>query len=53
MLIAEATQISIQFFVALQEEWSKLPLERLQKLVDSIPQRCAAVINAQDYAMKY
>lgn len=40
-------------FHALQKEWEKIPFERIQKLVDSMPARCAAVIKANGYATKY
>lgn len=41
------------FFEALKEEWSKIPQERLAKLVDSMPDRCSAVIKAKGYATSY
>lgn len=38
---------------ALQREWLKIPLERLEKLVDSMQSRCKAVIAAKGFATKY
>jgi len=35
-----------EFFVVLKDDWSKIPLDRISKLIDSIPKRCEAVINA-------
>lgn len=37
----------------LEDEWNKLPLTKLTKLVDSMPSRCAAVIASQGYPTKY
>ena len=34
----------------LTEEWSKIPMEHLTTLVDSMPSRCAAVIALSGYA---
>jgi len=42
-----------EFFNALSMEWGNIPLSCLQKLVDSMPARCAAVIKAKGYATKY
>jgi len=38
---------------ALEAEWSKIPLDRIIKLVDSMPARCAAVIASKGYGTKY
>lgn len=38
---------------AIEEEWHKIPIDRLMKLVDSMPARCAAVIKSKGYATKY
>jgi hypothetical protein len=38
---------------AIKEEWQKIPLERIIKLVDSMPKRCQAVIDAKGYSTKY
>ena len=40
-------------YEALRNEWSKIPIDRLQKLVDSMPARCEAVLKAKGYATKY
>jgi len=40
-------------FQTLKKEWGKIPLDRIQKLVDSMPARCDAVITANGYATKY
>jgi hypothetical protein len=40
-------------YAAIEEEWSKLPSDALIKLVNSMPQRCRAVIAAKGYATKY
>lgn len=40
-------------YEALCNEWSRIPIDRLQKLVDSMPARCEAVIKANGYATKY
>lgn len=40
-------------YEALCNEWSRIPTDRLQKLVDSMPARCEAVIKANGYATKY
>lgn len=41
------------FFQALKSEWANIPYERIQKLVDSMPARCAAVEKSKGYATKY
>ena len=41
------------FIKELYEHWKTIPKERFAKLMDSIPSRCAAVINAKGYAQKY
>ena len=40
-------------FEALQREWLNIPEQRLQKLVDTMPDRCLAVMRATGYATKY
>lgn len=42
-----------EFFTALKTEWSKIPFDRISKLIDSMPRRCKAVISANGYATKY
>lgn len=37
----------------LQDEWQNIPLEICQNLVDSMPRRCKAVLQAKGYATKY
>ena len=41
------------FFEALRREWLNIPEQRLQKLVESMPARCLAVMRAKGYATKY
>ena len=40
-------------FEKLKHEWSKIPIDVLIKLVDSMPRRCQAVINSKGYPTKY
>ena len=42
-----------QLFAALQEAWNDLPVDMLQRLVDSMPARCQAVIDSRGYPTKY
>jgi transposase len=42
-----------ELFEILQEEWRKIPLEVLRKLIDSMPARCAAVLKSKGYLTKY
>ena len=42
-----------ELFKALQEAWEALPRDYLMKLVDSMPARCQAVIDARGGATKY
>lgn len=39
--------------LCIQSEWAKIPVDRLIKLVDSMPSRCHAVIRSNGYATKY
>lgn len=41
------------FFLALQNEWNKIPQHVISKLIESMPRRCEAVIKANGYATKY
>ncbi|GBN78846.1 Transposable element Tcb1 transposase [Araneus ventricosus] len=36
----------------LEEEWKKIPLSFIQTLLDSVPRRCQAVIDAKGFATK-
>ena len=38
---------------AIGREWKKIPVDRIIKLVDSMPSRCRAVIKAKGFATKY
>ncbi|GBM74025.1 Transposable element Tcb1 transposase [Araneus ventricosus] len=40
-------------FSQLEEEWKKMPLSFTQTLLDSMPRRCQAVIDAKGFATKY
>lgn len=40
-------------FLIVQEEWAKIPVANMQKLVHSMPNRCKAVIKAQGCSTKY
>lgn len=40
-------------FQAVNNIWNSLPTELIHKLVESLPRRCQAVINAKGYATKY
>jgi hypothetical protein len=42
-----------QLFEMLQEGWAGLPLDLLERLVDSMPARCEAVNKARGFATKY
>jgi len=38
---------------ALNEEWKRLPISLLESLVDSMPRRCKAVIEAKGFPTTY
>lgn len=40
-------------FEMLKEEWNKIPLNVVIKLIDSMPKRCQAVIDSKGYPTKY
>ncbi|GBN18926.1 Transposable element Tcb1 transposase [Araneus ventricosus] len=40
-------------FSQLEEEWKKIPLSFIQTLLDSMPRRCQAVIDAKEFPTKY
>ena len=42
-----------ELFKLLKQEWSKLTTNELERLVDSMPQRCQAVIDARGLPTKY
>lgn len=42
-----------ELFSAALDAWQSVPKERLEKLVESMPRRMKAVINAKGYATKY
>ena len=44
---------SDELFALLQEGWRALDVKLLTSLVESMPRRCQAVIDAQGYATKY
>ena len=37
----------------LAEEWKEIPLTVITKLIDSMPERCVAVIKSKGFATKY
>ncbi len=42
-----------QLFATLKDGWESLPQNKLNSLVESMPRRCQAVINAKGYPTKY
>lgn len=42
-----------ELWTVVQTSWAAIPISRCQKLVDSMPKRCAAVIKNKSYATKY
>jgi hypothetical protein len=42
-----------EVFDIAKEEWAKLPQSFFQKLIESMPRRCAAVIQARGGHTKY
>lgn len=44
---------SEELWTVVKNSWYKIPKERCQKLVDSMPRRCAAVIANKGYSTKY
>lgn len=42
-----------ELMCAIESEWQKIPIERLQTLIDSMPHRCQAVIKAKGFATRY
>lgn len=47
-----ATNI-VEKFIQLEEEWKKIPQSTIDALIDSMPRRCQAVIDAKGFATKY
>nr|XP_029712062.1 uncharacterized protein LOC115256979 [Aedes albopictus] len=44
---------SDDLMAGIEKGWSKIPIDRFNALVDSMPARCAAVIKSNGYATKY
>ncbi len=42
-----------QLFAILKESWQSLPQNQLNRLVESMPRRCQAAIDAKSYPTKY
>lgn len=42
-----------ELFEAIKIAWNSVPVERYQKLIESMPRRCQAVIDARGFATKY
>jgi hypothetical protein len=42
-----------ELWEAIQNVWNEIPIDSLINLVDSMPRRCQAVLNAKGYATKY
>lgn len=42
-----------ELFAVLEEEWKRIPLERVQKLVDSLPRRISQVLAAKGGHINY
>nr|CDJ80778.1 similar to transposase homolog [Haemonchus contortus] len=40
-------------FIQLKTAWENIPQEEIDKLIESMPRRCQAVIDARGYATKY
>ena len=47
------TSNATELFRTVQKIWNKIPVTVCQKLVDSMPRRCQAVLEAKGYATKY
>lgn len=44
---------SEELWVGVQEAWYSIPISRCQRLVESMPRRCQAVINNKGFSTKY
>ncbi|VDL68497.1 unnamed protein product [Nippostrongylus brasiliensis] len=44
---------SAEKFAQLEEEWKSIPQSTIDNLLDSMPRRCQAVIDAKGFATKY
>lgn len=42
-----------ELFEKVKRIWNEIPKQTLEKLVDSMPRRCQAVLDAKGYATKY
>ena len=42
-----------ELWEAVQEAWNSIPLERCQRLIESLPRRCVAVLLNKGYSTKY
>jgi hypothetical protein len=42
-----------ELFQILEQAWQKIPIDILNRLVESMPRRCQAVIDANGFATRY
>lgn len=50
---AYKTKNKQELWEAVQKEWAAIPVERCQRLVESMPRRCSAVMKSKGCATKY